>query len=75
MADEKCEHRFVYQGVVYTHDQYPLPGTGARARTYHDVYFCEKCLTTVQRNPRRVGTSYEPPMAGAMPGESENGRW
>lgn len=39
-----CEHKFVYGGIKYKEETYPLPGTGARKRTYFDWYYCEKCL-------------------------------
>ncbi len=39
-----CEHKWVYKGVVFDNDDYPMPGTGAKRRHYYDEYFCEKCL-------------------------------
>lgn len=39
-----CEHKYVYVGIVFKIDNYPLPGSSAKEITYFDKYFCEKCL-------------------------------
>ena len=64
---EPCEHRYVFQGLVYWHEDDPMPGSSAHARRYGDKYFCERCLTTRIENEREIGTSYVKPLPGAMP--------
>lgn len=62
-----CEHKFVYLGLVYSVGQWSLPGTGAKAVTYYDKYYCEKCLEIRLQNPRELGNSYSPVLSGAIP--------
>lgn len=62
-----CEHRYIYQGTVYWHEDYPISGSGAYARVYGDRYYCERCLDTVIRNQRTQGNSYYNPIAGTLP--------
>lgn len=62
-----CEHKFVFQGVVWTFANYNLPGSGARPMVYEDAYFCERCLKMVYRNEREHGNSYSSPLAGSVP--------
>jgi hypothetical protein len=44
LSSSDCDHKFVYSGVRYAEGSEPLPGTGAVARYYAHVYFCERCL-------------------------------
>jgi len=69
MSDERkgCEHKFVFQGTVYSTADYDLPGTGARHMIYEDCYFCEKCLTRKYTNSRIIGNNYYPPAKGTTP--------
>lgn len=39
-----CEHKFVHLGLQYAHGRNNRPGSGAKARYYAHVFFCEKCL-------------------------------
>ena len=61
-----CEHNFEYQGVATWPDTHPLPGTGARARNYGDVYFCRRCCMTKVTNQRQLGNTYEKVRNGAV---------
>lgn len=62
-----CEHNYQFQGKGYSHEDYPMPGTGAHARYYEDVYFCTKCLNYVKKNRVYKGNSYENPLDGSFP--------
>lgn len=66
-TNEECEHRWVYQGTVYSSDDRPLPGTGARERVYFDRFYCQLCLASSDRNARRIGNTYQNPIAGTFP--------
>lgn len=62
-----CPHVWAHQGLVFWHSEHPMAGTSARERTYADRYFCQKCLTTNDRNARVQGHSYLAPLSGAVP--------
>ena len=62
-----CEHKWVFQGVVYWPDERSRPGTDAKGMHYGDRYFCERCLETVVKNDRTEGTDYRKPIPGTVP--------
>jgi len=64
---KNCEHKYQYGGLLYWHAEYPMPGTGAKARHYADWFYCEKCLDRRLENERVVGNSYDKPIEGAAP--------
>lgn len=66
MANE-CDHKWVYQSIVYGHSDRPRPGSGAYDRVYYDRYFCEKCLEIEDHNPRMHGNTYEHAIDGTFP--------
>ena len=37
-----CDHKWIYGGIKYEIESYPLPGTGAHSVAYFDWFFCEK---------------------------------
>jgi hypothetical protein len=61
-----CEHQWEYQGVVYSYGS-QLPGSGAHEMIYEDRYFCSKCLSREDTNPRVHGNSYMKPISGTFP--------
>lgn len=61
-----CDHQFEYQGEVTWPDEWSLPGTGARARNYASAYHCTKCCGLRLTNQRRMGTTYEHVLSGAV---------
>ena len=61
-----CNHKWVYQGLVYWHGD-ALPGSSARRRFYTDKYFCEKCLEVAFHSDREHGNSYQEVIGGAVP--------
>ncbi len=61
-----CDHNYVYRGLEYT-ERRQLAGTGAKAREYFDVYYCNKCLHEVFRSRGYIGNSYQEPLDGAIP--------
>lgn len=63
----ECEHHWQFQGIVWSHAEYPTPGTGARDMVYEDRYFCDKCLEIKDKNKRIIGNSYEQPIEGSFP--------
>ena len=63
----ECEHAFQYCGVVYSHSDYSMPGTGARQRYLEDKFFCSKCLETRYENRRPYGNSYQDVPNGTLP--------
>jgi hypothetical protein len=63
----KCKHFYIYQGTVYWHKDYPLPGSGAHARIYGDKYYCQKCLDIKVIHEREIGDSYRPALPGTLP--------
>ena len=67
-----CKHKFVYGGVKYTDDKYPMAGTGAHRRIYHDWFYCEKCLENQYFQLDAESTTYEKPFFNATP--TGNGR-
>lgn len=67
MSDKECEHDYKYQGLYYSHNDYPMAGSGAHSRYYEDVYYCSKCLDTQTRNRVYQGSSYDEPIAGSFP--------
>lgn len=62
----ECAHSFSYQGVVTWPGADPLPGSGAHARIYADVYHCERCCELKLTNQRAMGNTYEKVRAGAV---------
>lgn len=64
---DTCQHKFVYQGLVYDHDNHQLPGSGAHGRNYYEAYFCEKCLERKYVFLEQRGNSYYAPEFGATP--------
>lgn len=67
VPSEQCEHMYTFAGVVYSHADWPLPGSGACARYYEDKFFCQRCLQTKYANKRENGNSYIKPIQGSMP--------
>ena len=61
-----CDHPFEYQGVVTWPDKYSLPGSGAHARNYADMYYCRRCCATKLMNQRQLGNTYEKVRNGAV---------
>lgn len=56
----KCDHKYVYKGIVYEVSRgRSLPGTSAKTVTYHEAYFCEKCLAQKHRALGVYGNSFE----------------
>jgi hypothetical protein len=41
---EKCQHNFKHEGLVFTIDRTPIPGTSALYRIYQHKYYCIRCL-------------------------------
>lgn len=66
MTTAFCEHNYVFKGLIYSHGAH-MPGSDARYRTYEDAYYCSKCLHSVFKNAREIGSSYDKPIQGAMP--------
>jgi hypothetical protein len=64
---ETHEHEWVYGGLRYEVDPYPVAGTSARAVVYHDWFYCSTCLAQHYLNARRVGNTYEKLLEGALP--------
>ena len=69
-----CErgHRYAYAGIRYADGTNPLPGSGARARYYAHIYFCERCMDHLTE--RIVGVednTYGKVQFGATPGDAK----
>lgn len=65
---ETCKHTFTFGGIRYSHDPYPLPGTGAHRTRYWEEYFCTKCLKKRHIElPDTGDNSYGKPQFGATP--------
>lgn len=62
-----CEHRWVFQGVVYWSADCPMPGSSAHERIYGDRFFCERCLEQKTINSRAEGNTYGKPIPGTVP--------
>ena len=62
----ECNHKWVYQSVVYTYGR-QLPGSSAHDRVYYDRYYCERCLAVEDRNERVIGDTYQQPFEGTFP--------
>lgn len=62
-----CDHKYVFQHVVYWYADTPLPGSGAHARVYGDKYYCERCLETEIINERTIGNSYQHALPNTFP--------
>lgn len=70
MPQQQCEandHKFQYAGLRFAHGSNPRPGSGSVTRYYAQVYFCEKCLTTMG-TPVWQTDSYSKIEGGATPG-------
>lgn len=67
MTYRDCEHDFVFKGLVYSHSEHNMPGSGAKERIYADAYYCRKCLHHTYRNARVIGNSYCKIEFGAIP--------
>lgn len=63
----ECTHEFQYAGVVYSFENYPIPGSGAFQCIYEDKYFCKFCLQNRYINRRYKGTSYDKPLENTFP--------
>jgi len=55
-----CQHKFIYGGVKYEIDSYPMPGTGAKCVRYCDWFYCEKCLEKRYEYKSEYSTTYDP---------------
>lgn len=67
LPSDQCDHQYVFAGVVYSHADWTLPGSGACLRFYEDKFFCQRCLQTKYANRRDHGNSYHKAIEGTMP--------
>lgn len=68
----ECEHKYVSGGNVYVDGEWPLPGTGARHRSYYRMFFCEKCLGKKFETMPIDSNTYEKPLFDATPEYEKN---
>lgn len=61
-----CEHVWRFQHIVYW-DGYLMSGSSAHYREYADRFYCERCLAVRDERVREHGSSYDKPIAGAVP--------
>ena len=69
MTEKACKHKYIYGGIKYQIDPYPMSGTGAKRRDYYDWYYCEHCLTKQYSLSLYHDTTYEKIAFNATPRE------
>ena len=62
-----CVHHFIYSGVRYDVSEAKVPGSGAQAVIYYDVFHCSKCLKIGYKELTFTGNTYEPVKFNATP--------
>ena len=60
------ENNWQFQKTVYW-DGHQLPGTGAKARLYGDIFFCTVTLDRKLMNRFEMGNTYQKPLDGSAP--------
>jgi len=66
-GEMNCEHKFIYGGVKYEIDHYPMSGTAAKCVRYCDWFYCEKCLEKRYEWKSEYSTTYERILFNATP--------
>ncbi len=66
-VDGTALHEYRFAQLVYSFNEWPIPGSGARERYLEDKFTCSKCLHTRYANKRTNGNSYDKPIEGSVP--------
>lgn len=66
-ATEACPHSFIVDGLRYKHSDYPMPGGGARRRTYYRLFRCSSCFERRAEALEYSDDSYGKVQFGAEP--------
>lgn len=66
-AESVHQHHFENDGIRYTHDDWPMAGTGAHRRYYWRLYFCPACMERRAERLDYTGDSYSKVQFDAQP--------